>query len=221
MSRRLMRVGALFAIVGVLVGCGASGDERAREDYGFKGSSNAGTPFDLTIKTGLMESAKEDRTLTGARGNKSMTLGDSDFVTSDQSRPKCANPANHDDVFELTFQAKVTNSAADNLELTLMLDVADSAGNLVTSESDNGVRIAWLTESLATCQTTSEDTFAKMSLSKGEKYQVKGLLVLPGGAENYDGYTLSVLTNAGKIHDPKGGVKSYKGDLGVTVDLIN
>lgn len=211
MHRRLLTISASFAISALLAGCSLVRND-TREDYGFQGQAG-NVPFELTVKTGPMEQAEDSRRLKDAAGNQSMRL--------DESTPPCADEANHDDVYQVTIKADPKKSTED-LDLTVFMDVSDAMGNDLTSKTTTGgdIRIAWLTEERATCQRTSDDSFAKMQLSKGEDYQVKGLVVLPGGKDNYDGFELSISTDAGKVHSLKGGAKLYQEGVGVTVDLL-
>lgn len=208
MHRRLLALGVPAALVALVAGCGIVNDA-GREDFGFKGTAH-GVPFELTVKTGPVEDANDTRRLKDAAGNQSMQLG--------ESNPECASEANHDEVYELTIKADVEGT--ETLDLAIIMEVADAVGNGMTPKTNGDVRIAWLTETRATCQRTSNGTFAEMALSKEEDYQVKGLLVLPGGVDNYNGFTLSVGTDAGEINSLKGGVEPYSGNIGVTTALV-
>ena len=204
MHRKLLSTTALIAI-GVLAACGSQKADSS--SYGFSGTDNIGAPFELTVTAGPIDNARDVQRVTDAQDHPSMSLGEAN----------CASPDNGDELYEITFKVEPKNGSAP--DLNLVLSVEDDEGVLLSPSSKRSVSIAWLTEERATCQVSTEELFGHMSVSKDEGYQVKGLIILPGGAGNYDDYKLNVTTNGTNVSDLKGGALPYKSE-GVTVELV-
>lgn len=209
LKRNTARIGAALAITGLLAACGGSGDDAARQDYGFDGSKDV--PFSLTVRTGKVAPADATQTLTTASGDQTVTLG----------QATCVNTKNGDEAFPVTIKGHIKNPTGD-LNLEVKLSVADPDHNILNVDSSRTVAVAWMYKNKATCQTTREDGISATlkGAKDGPDAQIQGFIVLPGGAGNYDGYKLNVWTDAGEVYNLKGNDARSFDNKGATVDLL-